>query len=274
MQNLRKSDSFQKIKNESKKLPNDKNLVSLRSGTLPDVPSLISDFLKKKNLNKTLEIFKEEYQALNQNDSMISETLAAFDQGRCEDFFKLYEAFQRRQPSKMPTQELDKLEFYLQVYFVVYSIHPFRKNQKEISKTALNHFKIYLEEKGAELAKFNDLIQYFALPYIKNLKEHASFKQLFTQSWLNKLREDLSHQLKTFGTLQSNSELEMLLVSSKPDNNLTFNKTSDDEIGKLKEMVRLRSREIEELKLNYKKLENESKVTMKDIHRNWATFSR
>jgi hypothetical protein len=143
-----------------------------------------------------------------------------------------------------------------------------------MSKTALTHFKVYLEEKGAELAKFPELIPFFALPYVKHPKEHASFNHLFTQKWVSNIRENLIHQLKAFGTLGSSSDLEILLHSSKNDINLPFEKTHEEEVSKMREALRQRNKEVEELKANYKKLEGESKITMKAIHQKWASFVR
>lgn len=274
MQNMRKSDSFQKAKNDSKKLTNEKHFSSMRPVPQPDATSLIADFLRKKHLTKTLETFEREYQTLNQNESLIGETLTVFDQGRSADFFTYYENFQKKQPSRLPTLEINKQEFYLHVYFVVHAIHPGLKNQKEVNKNALNLFKAYLEEKGAELAKFPDLIPFFALPYVKNLKEHASFKHLFTQTWVTTLRDSLAQELKSFGTLGSSSELENILCTHKIDKTGNSNRPNDEEQVKLKDTLRGKLRELEESRSSYKKLETESKSTMKAIHQKWASFVR
>lgn len=75
-----------------------------------------------------------------------------------------------------------KLEFYLQIYFVIYLKHPNintpanphmpNKRLADIEyefKMLQSDFKNYLDSKGSELSKANEFLAYYALPYIPNL---------------------------------------------------------------------------------------------------------
>jgi len=96
-----------------------------------------------------------------------------------------------------------KLEFYLQIYFVVYRKHPniiqnlqnlkMKDNDQEFAE-AQSEFKKYLDSKGSELSKANEFLAYYALPYIPNPANHPSFKHLFTVDWV----QDLKQKLKQF----------------------------------------------------------------------------
>jgi hypothetical protein len=56
-------------------------------------------------------------------------------------------------------------------------------------------FRHYLENQGAELARTSEYLNYYAIPYIKNPKNHAALKQIFSPEWRNQLRKDLSEFL-------------------------------------------------------------------------------
>ena len=103
-------------------------------------------------------------------------------------------------PAEMKKKDFSykKLEFYLQIYFVVYIKHPntnllnYQNLQgKEIDQEfsmAQSEFKRYLDSKGSELSKANEFLAYYALPYIPNPSNHPSFKHLFTIEWVQELK--------------------------------------------------------------------------------------
>ena len=99
-----------------------------------------------------------------------------------------------------------KLEFYIQIYFVVYIKHPHlmrgnldQHQEDQAFSEAQQEFKMYLDSKGSELSKANEFLAYYAIPYIPNPSNHPSFKHLFTIDWV----QDLKLKLKTF--IQQNS---------------------------------------------------------------------
>lgn len=91
----------------------------------------------------------------------------------------------------MTSDYVKKLEFYLQVYFLVYSMHPNLGKSKNISKAAIEKFRTYLDTKGTDLSKTTELIPFFALPYIKNPYDHPTMKVLFTKEWTANLKTQL-----------------------------------------------------------------------------------
>jgi len=101
-----------------------------------------------------------------------------------------------------------KLEFYLQIYFVVFIKHPNIVRTGDVDKISPDiefkqgqlDFKKYLDSKGTELSKANEFLAYYALPYIPNPWNHPSFSHLFTSDWV----QDLKQKLKVFISTNSN----------------------------------------------------------------------
>lgn len=83
---------------------------------------------------------------------------------------------------------IQKLEFYLQIYFAVFPVvHGGGRSAAE-SMTA---FKAFLETRGAALAQTAEFLPYYALPFVSNLREHPSFELLFSSAWAAGLRAQL-----------------------------------------------------------------------------------
>lgn len=88
-------------------------------------------------------------------------------------------------PKSLKESDYDckKLEFNLQIYFVVYVVHPYNtKNrtlpqavQEKELKREQAEFKQFLDTKGADLSKTSEFLAYYALPYIPNPMQHPSF---------------------------------------------------------------------------------------------------
>lgn len=240
-----------------------------------DVKILVLDFLAKKNLNKTMEIFEREWNQINQNEHLTAKITQSFDAGQTKEFFNNFYIFQKNLSTKTPILELDKSEFYYHVYFAIYDIHPQLGGPKEHAKEASAKLKIFLEEKGSELSKFPELIPFFAFPYIKNPKEHDTFKHLFQPNWVNKVRENLISYLKSSQT--NTSELETALNSLKrtgaPLQQQMWNQ-NNEEVNRLNKELKIKESEIQELNQRYDQLDLESKETMREIHQKWSTFVR
>ena len=80
------------------------------------------------------------------------------------------------------------------MYFLIYSIHPhLNQNSKNsaIPEKEITSFREFLDTKGADLAKTTEFLEFYALPFIKKPLEHATFKTLFTKTWVNNLKEKL-----------------------------------------------------------------------------------
>lgn len=57
-----------------------------------------------------------------------------------------------------------------------------------IDKNSINQFKQYLDSKGGDLSKTNEVLPFYALPYVKNPELHQTFQHLFTHEWIADLR--------------------------------------------------------------------------------------
>lgn len=82
------------------------------------------------------------------------------------------------------------------MYFLIYSIHPSLKSRASIPEEEIVAFKEYLDSKGADLAKTNEFLEFYALPFVKKPLEHASYKALFKKEWVSNLTEKLNIFLK------------------------------------------------------------------------------
>jgi hypothetical protein len=103
-----------------------------------------------------------------------------FDQGHREQFFAKFTQFV---PLSMRTKDLQtmRIEFYLQLYFFIHSIHPFLGKKKSIDLQSKQYFIAYLEGRGSTLSKSNEFLQYYALTNLQKPQDHPVFKSLFTR---------------------------------------------------------------------------------------------
>jgi len=67
---------------------------------------------------------------------------------------------------------IQKLEFYLMVYFSIYPIHATNPAKGDLDKlnNEMQKFKTYIETQGARLSKTPEFLSFYALPYIKDLQ--------------------------------------------------------------------------------------------------------
>ncbi|EGR29565.1 hypothetical protein IMG5_153370 [Ichthyophthirius multifiliis] len=114
----------------------------------------------------------------------------------------------------------NQLEFYIQIYFLIYDIHPLFKQRQQIFQEKIDYFKHYLDSKGSELAKTSELLCFYALPYVQKPLQHVGFKQLFEKKWvqdlLTKLKERLDAAIKQADT---QTVLEQMYEYYKQKNN-------------------------------------------------------
>ena len=77
-----------------------------------------------------------------------------------------------------------KLEFYLQIYFSIFPLHPANRSgvQPAAIHKSMRVFKAYLESDGANLAVTPEFLAYYAMPYVPEIAKHPSFKDPFTPS--------------------------------------------------------------------------------------------
>ncbi|KAM9848279.1 lisH domain-containing protein ARMC9 [Aulostomus maculatus] len=117
--------------------------------------------------------------------------LSSFDDGDHKVFFELWtENIPAEVISTDP--EAQSLEFYLHIHFTIYPIrrHSGRHDRAEFEKR-ISHFKKYLETRGAALSQTTEFLPYYALPFVPNPSTHPSFKDLFQESRIPRLRDRL-----------------------------------------------------------------------------------
>ena len=74
-----------------------------------------------------------------------------------------------------------RMEFYIQLYFFVYNIHPALGKKKLPDGQAKQYFSSYLEGRGAALSKEAEFLQYYALINLQKPQDHPTFKGIFTR---------------------------------------------------------------------------------------------
>ncbi|EAR84160.2 hypothetical protein TTHERM_00723450 (macronuclear) [Tetrahymena thermophila SB210] len=175
------------------------------------INNLIHEYLLKNNLIKTLDTFQDELtqplQPYDQSKGYEFQLMEHFKKGERELFFKKWNRFLPLS-ILIGDEKVTKLEFYLQIYFFIFPIHPFfNKRAGQINAESINSFKEYLDNRGAALAKTNEFLQYYALPYIPRPQEHQALQHLFTENWIQSLRLQLNQFL---ASLYDNQPLPLL----------------------------------------------------------------
>ncbi|EAR85677.1 hypothetical protein TTHERM_00420850 (macronuclear) [Tetrahymena thermophila SB210] len=180
------------------------------------IVKLVSGYLVKHGCNRSNEIFlKEIYRPQNPQNKkqmIVNQLINAFQKGKRDLFFGKWTSF----PHNNKPNQIDKLEFYLQIYFLIYEIHPLFKTKDKIGNDRIEYFRSYLDSKGSELSKTTELLTFYALPYIQKPYEHQSFKHLFTQEWVQDLQKKLKSSLdKLINEEDQYCKLEELYFQSK-----------------------------------------------------------
>lgn len=197
----------------SKKPAGNSKLISLES-----LNNAIHEYLLKNNFLKTLLCFQEDLlkdysvnRSLQVNSSAevvsIEEAMVeAFETGNRNLFYEKWNSFV---PINVRFEDLNccKLEFYLQIYFLIYPIHPLFKKTQFLDKNTVLKYKKYLETKGSELSKTSEFLPFYALPYIQKPQDHPALKELFTKEWIVNLRSKL---LEFLSNLFNSQEVPLL----------------------------------------------------------------
>ena len=172
------------------------------------ITSLIHEYLLKRDYTKTLDSFQEEisYKIKQKNYYKIafstiteSNLIKFFNMGRKLEFLKCWK---RIIPNHIRLREppLQKLEFYIQVYFAIYPLL-FRDSEINCNKTiqeTMEEFKIFLQKKDRDYSKSNEFLCYYALPYVQNPKTHPTYSKLFQPEWSVELKDKIHLAVKTY----------------------------------------------------------------------------
>ena len=194
--------------NISMNIPESNEIIKDVHKSTDIISSLIHEYLLKRDYQKTIDAFQEELiTKIKQKNyykisfSSITETnlLKFFNYGRKNEFFK---SWKRIIPNHIRMREppLQKLEFYLQVYFAIYPLL-YRDGEIKSNKTiqeTMDEFKIFLEKKDSDYSKSNEFLQYYALPYVQNIKTHPTYSKLFQPEWAVELKDKIHLAIKTY----------------------------------------------------------------------------
>ena len=134
--------------------------------------------------------------------------MALFEDGDRDNFFRVYD---RCIPEQYRATDLDaqKVDFWLQIYFAIYPALPSavavgkRPSARDDAPGArhaphdasganlaagIAKLREYIETRGADAARTEEFLPYYALPYVPQPQHHPAFKQLFEPKWTIDLR--------------------------------------------------------------------------------------
>ena len=145
--------------------------------------------------------------AILQKSFILNGLLDCFDRGERDEFFHLWNNVTiTARESKLGL----RLEFQTNLHFAVI---PIRLNHAAESSEVIHAkeiFKNYLNERSSQLALDDDMFPFYALPYLKEVRSHPSFQDLFRLSWLQSLRADVETFLQE--NLQISTEPQLVRI--------------------------------------------------------------
>nr|XP_045600364.1 lisH domain-containing protein ARMC9-like isoform X1 [Procambarus clarkii] len=114
----------------------------------------------------------------------LEELLDCFDSGQGAKFFQAWRAARERSHSPASLEVLT-LEFYFHVYFATL---PLRHGHKEDHLAAMAVFRRFLETCPPRVGTVQDLLPFYALPYVPDPTLHPAFRPVFQDPWVHELR--------------------------------------------------------------------------------------
>ena len=255
------------------------------------ISSLIHEYLYKKDYNKTLDVFQIEltdkiknniYYKPQFKDINDTNLLNSFDKGLKNDFFLQWN---RMIPNHMKLIEpqINKLDFFLEIYFAIYPILYEKKMTNQISrelKTNMEEFKKYLDSKQIELSKTTEFLAYYALPYVPNPKEHPSYKQLFTLEWVNGLKDKIKECIKNYLPSPSTKfpVLYELISNGEDNNNMQKienlkDKNNNNETNSNAKLLEMENGRLNEEIKKIKNKEEKSKIAFIESQKTWTNLT-
>ncbi|XP_069558365.1 lisH domain-containing protein ARMC9 isoform X4 [Brachyistius frenatus] len=177
--------------------------------TEADLLAMIKEYLKFEEFEETVHSFDKECKnkgrlvskprgsAHRDSKTRVIEKdlLSSFDDGDHKVFFELWTENIPSEVKNIDAEALS-LEFYLHIHFTIYPLrrHPGRHDRAEFEQR-ISYFKQYLETRGAALSQTTEFLPYYALPFVPSPTVHPSFKDLFQDSWIPRLKGKLEQFL-------------------------------------------------------------------------------
>ncbi|XP_071508991.1 lisH domain-containing protein ARMC9-like [Diadema antillarum] len=174
-----------------------------------ELNGIVKEYLDFNGLPQTLKVFEAETKAngrpLEQpmkkpwnkrKADLQADLLALFKSGARHEFFLLWDE-NISESVRNNDAVCKKLEFYLSIYFAIfpifYGMMTGKKSKTKLEDT-MEHFKKYLETRGASLSQTTEFLPFYALPFVPDPTRHPSYKELFQDSWV----PDLQIRLEKF----------------------------------------------------------------------------
>ncbi|OMJ86908.1 hypothetical protein SteCoe_11458 [Stentor coeruleus] len=145
-----------------------------------------------KETLKSLEVFHIQKEQIPEQSSSLSSLFQCLERGDSKSFFSVWLSLPQDLNQQ---QDLKNLEFFIRVFFAIYPCHQINGKQvvKESNnpkyKKSIEEFKLYLDAEGSTFSKSEEVLSYFALPYMPNPSEHPAFRSIFSMKWFNGLKD-------------------------------------------------------------------------------------
>ena len=141
---------------------------------------------------KVLEVISKQIESVPESTTTLHSLLSSMEQGDSSAFFRLWPSV--CQGSTVQLNQLQEIEFFVRVFFTIFPLHQICNSKRESAaryKRNMEEFKVYLEQEGKNFSRSEEILSYFALPYMPNPQEHPAFKHIFTMKWFNTLKDKL-----------------------------------------------------------------------------------
>ena len=233
----------------------------------------IKEFLKANKYNNTLQVLEKE--KLKQQSSCTTSLLSALQKGEMLNFFNTW--FSGALP--IETQEGQVIEFLVRVFFAIFPAHELQTGQRELTSQekrafqgSIQEFKEFIETKGPSLSKSEEVLPFYALPYLAEPFNHKAFAEVFTQKWYTQLRNRIMNFLE--GTKVDKPFLVHMFETYKGNSSEDYSRNIEILQKELKTLVKENSelaQQLEETQLRwktqYKELFSVAKSTFKMLQK-------
>jgi hypothetical protein len=128
--------------------------------------------------------------------------MRCFEEGLREEFFRLYERYMPQQ-YRVVDADAQKVEFWLQIYFAVFPALPGSAGKKGAAlaeglsaprapganlAAGMAKLRTFIETSGRDVARTEEFLPFYALPYVPQPQYHPAFMSLFEPRWTMQLR--------------------------------------------------------------------------------------
>ena len=205
----------QDVIEETAKSPAKKKVVlgenEVETRLLGTVNGYVKDYLERCQLTGTVQVFIKECKefrldvdesAVRSADvdgeeeivdpTSVEAAIDMFDNAYEDAFFKLWDDHAKF-PHVCDTEDYLKINFRLHIYFCCRKI----KENLAPSAECMASIRDFFDREGASLSGHQEFIHYFALPFVAEPENHATFKKLFEEETWIRLRVDLEGYLNT-----------------------------------------------------------------------------